>query len=222
VEPYYVTARLPGADRKEFILFVPMTPAGGLRDNMVAWIAGRADPPDYGRLRVLRLPQDRQISGPLQTEGRIDADATIKQQLTLLCPPGGGSTCYRGNLLVLPVGNSFLYVEGLFVQATQSKIPELQRVILATQDKVVMAASFERALDAIFGAGTTPAPPPPGTPPPPATTPPGGNIAALVRSATEHYQQAQVALKNGDFAEYGRLIRLLEDDLAQLRAATGQ
>jgi uncharacterized membrane protein (UPF0182 family) len=222
VEPYYVTARLPGADRKEFILFVPMTPAGGLRDNMVAWIAGRADPPDYGRLRVLRLPQDRQISGPLQTEGRIDADATIKQQLTLLCPPGGGSTCYRGNLLVLPVGNSFLYVEGLFVQATQSKIPELQRVILATQDKVVMAASFERALDAIFGAGTTPAPPPPGTPPPSATTPPAGNLAALVRSATEHYQQAQVALKNGDFAEYGRLIRLLEDDLAQLRAATGQ
>ena len=216
IEPYYVTARLPGSDRKEFILFVPMTPAGGQRDNMVAWIAGRADAPDYGKLRVLRLPQDRQISGPLQTEGRIDADATIKQQLTLLCPLGSGSQCFRGNLLVLPVGNSFVYVEGLFVQATQSKIPELQRVILATQGRVVMAPTFEAALDALFGQGTTP------TQPPPVTTPPAGNIAQLVKAASDHYQQAQDALKRSDFAEYGRVLKLLEDDLAKLRAATGQ
>jgi uncharacterized membrane protein (UPF0182 family) len=221
IEPYYVTTRLPGSDRKEFILFVPMTPAGGQRDNMVAWIAGRADAPDYGRLRVLRLPQDRQISGPLQTEGRIDADATIKQQLTLLCPPGGGSQCFRGNLLVLPVGNSFVYVEGLFVQATQSKIPELQRVILATQDRVVMAPTFAAALDALFGAGTTPITPT--QPPPPVTTPPTtGALAELVKAASDHYQQAQAALRRGDFSEYGRLVTLLEDDLAKLRAATGQ
>ncbi len=219
IEPYYVTTRLPGSDRKEFILFVPMTPAGGQRDNMVAWIAGRADAPDYGKLRVLRLPQDRQISGPLQTEGRIDADATIKQQLTLLCPQGGGSQCFRGNLLVLPVGNSFVYVEGLFVQATQSRIPELQRVILATQDRVVMASTFAGALDALFGQGTTP----PVTQPPPTTTPPPtGVIADLVKAASDHYQQAQDALKRTDFAEYGRLLKLLEDDLAKLRAATGQ
>jgi uncharacterized membrane protein (UPF0182 family) len=219
IDPYYVTARLPGSDRKEFILFVPMTPAGGVRDNMVAWIAGRADAPDYGKLRVLRLPQDRQISGPLQTEGRIDADATIKQQLSLLCPLGSGSSCFRGNLLVLPVGNSFVYVEGLFVQATQSKIPELQRVILATQDRVVMAPTFAGALDALFGAGTTPTP----TQPPPVTTPPTvGVIAELVRAASEHYQQAQDALRRGDFAEYGRLVTLLEGDLAKLRTATGQ
>ncbi len=219
IEPYYVTTRLPGSDRKEFILFVPMTPAGGQRDNMVAWIAGRADAPDYGKLRVLRLPQDRQISGPLQTEGRIDADATIKQQLTLLCPQGGGSQCFRGNLLVLPVGNSFVYVEGLFVQATQSRIPELQRVILATQDRVVMAPTFAGALDALFGQGTTP----PVTQPPPTTTPPPtGVIADLVKAASDHYQQAQDALKRTDFAEYGRLLKLLEDDLAKLRAATGQ
>jgi uncharacterized protein len=219
IEPYYVTTRLPGSDRKEFILFVPMTPAGGQRDNMVAWIAGRADAPDYGKLRVLRLPQDRQISGPLQTEGRIDADATIKQQLTLLCPQGGGSQCFRGNLLVLPVGNSFVYVEGLFVQATQSRIPELQRVILATQDRVVMAPTFAGALDALFGQGTTP----PVTQPPPVTTPPPtGVIAELVKAASDHYLQAQDALKRSDFAEYGRLLKLLEDDLAKLRAATGQ
>jgi uncharacterized membrane protein (UPF0182 family) len=217
IEPYYVTTRLPGSDRKEFILFVPMTPAGGARDNMVAWIAGRADAPDYGKLRVLRFPQDRQIFGPLQIEGIIDSDATIKQQLTLLCPQGGGSTCFRGNLLVLPVGNSFLYVEGLFVQATQGRIPQLQRVILATQGRVVMAPTFEGALDQLFGQGTTP---PPTQPPP--TTPPTGALAELVRAANEHFQQAQTALRNGDFAEYGRLITLLQEDLARLRAATGQ
>ncbi|MEX2046912.1 MAG: UPF0182 family protein [Chloroflexota bacterium] len=219
VEPYYVTTRLPGSDRREFILFVPMTPAGTQRDNMVAWIAGRADPPEYGKLRVLRFPQDRQIFGPLQIEGRINQDATIQQQLTLICG-GANATCFRGNLLVLPVGDSFLYVKPIFVQATQGRIPELQRVVIATQARIVMADTFERALDALFGAGPTPPPPPP-----PGTTPPGTTpdaIADLVRAASDHYLQAQEALRRSDFAEYGRLIRLLEEDLARLRAATGQ
>jgi hypothetical protein len=216
VEPYYVTTRLPGSDRREFILFVPMTPGGTQRDNMVAWIAGRADPPEYGKLRVLRFPQDRQIFGPLQVEGRINQDATIQQQLTLICG-GTNATCFRGNLLVLPVGDSFLYVKPIFVQATQGRIPELQRVVLATQARIVMAPTFEAALDALFGPGTTP---PPTQPPP--TTPPTGAIAELVRSANEHFQAAQTALRSGDFAEYGRQITLLQEDLAKLRAATGQ
>jgi uncharacterized membrane protein (UPF0182 family) len=219
VEPYYVTTRLPGSDRREFILFVPMTPGGTQRDNMVAWIAGRADAPDYGKLRVLRFPQDRQIFGPLQVEGRINQDATIQQQLTLICG-GSNATCFRGNLLVLPVGDSFIYVKPIFVQATQGRIPELQRVVLATQARIVMAETFEKALDALFGPGTTPTQPPPGTTPPPGTAP--AAIAELVRAASDHYQQAQNALRNNDFAEYGRLLKLLEEDLAKLRAATGQ
>ncbi|MEK7863427.1 MAG: UPF0182 family protein, partial [Chloroflexota bacterium] len=230
VEPYYVTTRLPGADRREFILFVPMTPAGGQRDNMVAWIAGRADAPEYGKLRVLRFPKDRTIFGPLQVEGRIDNDATIRQQLTLLCPPGGGTTCIRGTLLVLPVGSSFVYVKPLFIQATQGKIPELQRVILATQERVVMAESFEKAREALFSGGATPTPSP--TPAPSATPRPSGaptptpgpsqTVAQLVKQASDHYEQAQEALRRGDFADYGRLLALLQDDLAKLRAATGQ
>jgi uncharacterized membrane protein (UPF0182 family) len=217
VEPYYVTTRLPNADRREFILFVPMTPAGGERDNMVAWIAGRADAPDYGKLRVLRFPKDRTIFGPLQVEGLIDNDSTIRQQLTLLCPSGSGTTCIRGNLLVLPVGSSFIYIKPLFIQSTQSKIPALQRIIIATQDKVVMAESLPKALDALF-SGVTPNP----TPTPAPAPGPSQSIADLVRSATQHYDAAQQALKNGDFAEYGRQIQLLQDDLAKLRAATGQ
>ncbi|HET7700070.1 MAG TPA: UPF0182 family protein [Candidatus Limnocylindria bacterium] len=228
IEPYYVTTRLPGSDRREFILFVPMTPAGGERNNMVAWIAGRADPPEYGKLRVLRFPKDRTIFGPLLIEGRIEADATIKQQLTLLCPQGGGSRCIRGNLLVLPVGNSFVYVEPLFVQPTQGRIPELQRVILATQSRVVMAESFPKALEALFAGAATPGPSPTPTPTPrpsgaPTPTPgPAQTIAQLVQQASDHYEQAQEALRRGDFAEYGRLLALLQDDLAKLRAATGQ
>jgi len=201
-----------------------MTPIGGERNNMVGWIAGRADAPDYGKLRVLTFPRDRPISGPLNIENRIDADSTIRQQLTLLCPTA--ANCIRGNLLVLPVGSSFVYVEAIFVQATStSRIPELQRVILATQDRVVMAESFEKSLDALFGAQQQPPPPtttpPPSTTPPPTTTP-AAEIAALVKSATDHYNAAQTALKAGDFAEYGRQLNLLADDLAKLRAATGQ
>ena len=238
IEPYYVTTRLPGSDRPEFVLFVPMTPAGGQRDNMVAWIAGRADAPDYGKLRVLTFPRDRTIFGPSQIEARVDADASINQQFTLICR-GGGAACIRGNLLVLPVGNSFVYVEPVYVQSTQSSIPELQRVILATQDKVVMTESFTKSLEAIFGQGTvagsptpspspTPTPAPSGTPRPSATPAPSGSpaapqtVAQLVKSASDHYDAAQAALKAGDFAEYGRQISLLQDDLAKLRAATGQ
>ncbi|MEK7861060.1 MAG: UPF0182 family protein, partial [Chloroflexota bacterium] len=159
IDPYYVTTILPGSTRPEFVLFVPMTPAGNDRDNMVAWIAGRADAPEYGKLRVLRFPKDRVIFGPLQIEARIEADGNIRQQLTLLSS-GKGANVIRGNLLVLPLGNSFLYIEPLFVQASEGRIPELRRVILATQQRVVMEDTFEKALARLFVEA------------PPATTPP--------------------------------------------------
>jgi uncharacterized protein len=227
MEPYYVTAQLPGSTNREFVLFVPMTPAGGQRDNMVAWIAGRADPSDYGKLRVLRLPQTRAIFGPLQIQARRDADATIKAQLTLLSG-GSGTQIIYGNLIVLPVGDSFLYIEPLFVQATNGRFPELQRVILATQDKIAMSDSFGSALTALFGsAPVTTQPGPSPTPGPSATPAPSGSAAAatiaqLVKSASDHYASAQAALKSGDFATYGQELKALEADLARLRALTGQ
>ena len=237
IEPYYVTTRLPGSTQREFVLFVPMTPAGNDRDNMVAWIAGRADAQEYGKLRVLRFPKDRLVYGPLQIEARIEQDATIRQQLTLLS--GAGANLTRGNLIVMPVGDSFLYIEPLFVQATQGRIPELKRVILATQDRVVMEDTFEKALARFFetpiGTGTQPSPGPtptraPGTSPTPGASPiplPSGtaspaDVAALVRLASDQYARAQEALRAGDFERYGREIKTLEDTLARLRAATGQ
>jgi uncharacterized membrane protein (UPF0182 family) len=217
MEPYYVRTRLPGSDRSEFILFVPMTPAGADRDNMVAWIAGRADPPEYGKLRVLRFPKDRVIFGPLQVEARIEADATIRQQLVLL--GGAGADVLRGNLLVLPVGDSFVYLEPLYVQAREGRIPELKRVILATQDRIVIDETFEKALDRLFGQAVAPPSPQPGPPSAPGAQP---EVAELVRQASEHFTRAQEALRAGDFAAYGREIRALEEVLARLRSVTGQ
>jgi len=228
VDPYYVTAQLPGSSKREFVLFVPMTPAGGQRDNMVAWVAGRADPSDYGKLRVLRLPQSRAIFGPIQIEARREADAAIKAQLSLL-QVGQGSTVIYGNLIVLPVGGSFLYLEPIFVQANNGKFPELQKVFLATQDRVVMGDSFPNALAALFGSAPvvtppspTPGPGSPGASPGPSASPAAATVAALVRSASDHYAKAQTALRNGDFATYGQEQKALEDDLAKLRALTGQ
>ena len=223
MEPYYVTAQLPGSTKREFVLFAPMTPAVQ-RDNMVAWVAGRADPSDYGKLRVLRLPQTRAIFGPLQIQARRDADATIKAQLTLLSG-GSGSQILYGNLIVLPVGDSFLYIEPLFVQATNGKFPELQRVILATQDRIAMADSFGSALTALFGSAPVTQPPPapgPGASPRPSGSPAAATIAQLVKSASDHYANAQAALKTGDFTTYGQELKALESDLARLRALTGQ
>ena len=228
MEPYYITTQLPGSTKREFVLFVPMTPAGGRRDNMVAWVAGRADPSDYGKLRVLKLPQTRAIFGPAQVQARRDTDATIKAQLTLLSG-GSGSGIIYGNLIVLPVGDSFLYIEPLFVQATNGTFPELQRVILATQDKIAMADSFGNALTALFGsapAATTPGQSPPPSAPPapgqPSASPASQTVAQLVKSASDHYARAQAALKNGDFTTYGQELRGLDEDLARLRALTGQ
>ena len=223
MEPYYVTAQLPGSTKREFVLFAPMTPAVQ-RDNMVAWVAGRADPSDYGKLRVLRLPQTRAIFGPLQIQARRDADATIKAQLTLLSG-GSGSQILYGILIVLPVGDSFLYIEPLFVQATNGKFPELQRVILATQDRIAMADSFGSALTALFGSAPVTQPPPtpgPGASPAPSGSPAAATIAQLVKSASDHDAKAQAALRSGDFTTYGQELKALEDDLAKLRALTGQ
>jgi uncharacterized protein len=239
VEPYYVTTSLPGTSGtgNEFVLFEPMTPAGNDRDNMVAWVAGRSDGPNYGKLRVLTFPRDRVIYGPLQIDARIDADASIRQQLNLLQTGSTSTSVIRGNLLVLPAGNSFLYVEPIFVQGGQGRIPELRRVIVATQDRVVMQDTFEKALTDVFTqtvAGAPPAPPPPSTTPAasasarpsqaasPAPSAGAPTVQQLVKQASDQFDAAQAALRNGDFAEYGRQIGLLQDTLTKLRAATGQ
>ncbi len=149
MEPYYVLGRLPGepTEEMEFKLISPFTPEG--RNNMIAWMAARSDPEYYGELVTYRLPKDRLIYGPAQIESRIDQDPEISRQLALW--DQRGSRVIRGNLLVVPIENSFMYVEPVFLLADRDDIPQLQRVIVAVGDDISMQPTIQAAMVDIFG-----------------------------------------------------------------------
>ncbi len=156
VLPYYVLMRLPGEEKQEFLQMLPLTPRG--KDNMIAWIAGRCDPEVYGRLAAFHLPKGTIAYGPRQIEARVEQDPTISKDLSLWNQQG--SQVLRGNLLTIPIDGGFLYVEPLYIQSTGGKIPELKRVIVATQKDVGYGSSLAEALEELFGpevAGLAPA-----------------------------------------------------------------
>jgi uncharacterized membrane protein (UPF0182 family) len=230
VEPYYVVMRLPGEPREEFLLMQPFTPVG--KTNMIAWLAARSDGPNYGKLVVYKYPKERLVFGPFQVEGRIDQDPTISSQFTLWST--AGSRIIRGNMLVIPLGASNLYVEPIYLQAENGPIPELKRVVVSTGNRVVMEPTLEDALakllnvppsnvpsvgstvgsaqSAASAGGQTAGQAAPGA---------GGGaappeVAAVIQSANLHFTRAQEALRVGDWARYGEEQRLLEADLRLL------
>lgn len=215
VEPYYTITKLPNADKTEFVLIMPFTPKN--KTNMIAWMAARSDEPSYGKLVVYEFPKQQLIYGPMQIEARIDQDTTISQQLTLWNQRG--SSVIRGNLLVIPLENALLYVEPLYLQAEQSKMPELRRVIVAHGDQVVMEPTLELALQRIFGAGvkvggsTGEENPAPGEI---NKETPQRSLKELISNANDLYNQAQERLKNGDWAGYGEAISKLKETLDAL------
>lgn len=153
VDPYYTILKLPGMDKAEFVLMLPFTPASSTtntRNNMVAWLGARMDGENYGQLLLYKLPKNIEIDGPLQVESRIDQDPEISKQLSLWDQKG--SSVIRGNLLVYPIAGSFLYVEPIYLQSDKGgSIPEMKRVILAYQEKLVMTETLDSALVQIFG-----------------------------------------------------------------------
>jgi len=221
--PYYTVMKLAEVGtREEFILMVPFTPPR--KDNMIAWMAARCDAPNYGKVLVFAFPKQKLIYGPQQIESRIDQDPAISQQLTLWGQ--GGSKVIRGTLLVIPVNNSVLYVEPLYLSAEAGgALPQLKRVIVAYSDNVVMEPTLDAALSRIFGgavssgapsAGTSTAPSA-GQPP---SAPPGAvDLAALARQANQHYERAQQLLRQGDWAGYGEEIKQLGDVLKRMAQA---
>jgi uncharacterized membrane protein (UPF0182 family) len=228
MSPYYTIMKLAGVgEKEEFILMVPFTPAR--RDNMIAWMAARCDEPNYGRVLVFMFPKQRLVYGPQQIDARIDQDPDISQQLTLWGT--GGSTVIRGNLFVIPVENSVIYVQPLYLAAAAGGgLPQLTRVLVSYGDNVVMEPTLDEGLARIFGGevtsaprrvarvrpGAAPAAPPaPGAPPAPAVAP---DVAALVRQASQHYDRAQQLLRQGDFAGYGEEMRRLGEVLKKLAA----
>jgi uncharacterized membrane protein (UPF0182 family) len=199
VVPYYVTMKLPGGPREEFILMQPMTPSN--RSNMVAWLAARCDPPQYGELVAYEFPKERLIYGPQQIEARIDQDTTISQALSLWNQMG--SKVIRGNLLVIPVEDSLVYVEPLYLRSEQGQIPELKRVIVAYNDRLAMEPTLEAALAAVFrpGAAAPRAVEGPAAPAPAET--------ATEKTARAHYRAALEALRAGDWSGFGREMEAL-------------
>ena len=147
LQPYYIVARLPDEDREEFLLIQPFTPAE--RHNLVAWIAARSDAPHYGELVLFQFPAGRHVDGPNQVEARIDNDAMISEQFTLWGQVG--SEVSRGILLVIPLGDSILYAEPVFLKPEALEFPELRRIILADATKVVMHGTLDSSVQALVG-----------------------------------------------------------------------
>jgi uncharacterized protein len=226
-EAYYVIMRMPGEPNPEFLLLQPMVPTS--RPNMIAWIAARNDPANYGGIRVYRFPTDTSVFGPTQIEARIDQDPTISAQVTLWNQ--SGSTVVRGNLIVVPVGDSIIYLQPVYLQSTSSRFPEFQRIVVASPTTVVWGRTLGEALDLLLGARPGPGPSPtpgPGPTPGPSATPgptvgPGlpTDVAGLIVYANAHFEAAQAALRAGDFAAYGREIELVRQALAQLDVLAG-
>jgi uncharacterized membrane protein (UPF0182 family) len=207
MRPFYVVSRLPGEAREEFVTILPYTPNG--KTNMIAYLAARSDLPQYGTLFDFRFPKDSLVVGPQQVESNIDQAPVIKSQFALLNAPG--SQVIRGNLLVLPIESPLLYIEPIYLEATNVPIPQLKKVIAASGQNVVMEDTLEKALASLLGNATPTTPTGPGTPP-------SGTVAQLIASAKAHYDQAQKDLRNGDFTGYAQEIQTVGQILQQLAA----
>ena len=230
IEPYYVLLKLPGEEASEYLLIMPMTPAS--KNNMVAWLAARNDPGNYGELVVYQLPRQELIIGPIQVEARIDQEPEISEQFTLWNQ--SGSAVIRGNLLTIPMGNSFLYVEPIYLQAETSALPELKRVIVATNSRIAMRNTLEEALFALlrdepsseFVESLEPlatetdtsevVAPAEETTPTDTTTPADESIESLIQSANAHFEAAEAAQRDGDWTTYGQELEALQEVLEKL------
>ena len=217
MEPYYTIMRLPGEDKEEFILLTLFNPSR--RDNMIGWLAARSDPPHYGTLIAYNFPKQKLVYGPRQIDARIDQDPVISQQLALWNQRG--STVIRGSLLAIPLDQSLIYVQPLYLAAAeQGALPELRRVIVAHGNQIAMEPTLEQALGRIFGVRVAPAAAAAATPPAPGA--PGAapvGAPALAQRALEIYQRSQEALRRGDWAAYGAEQKRLEETLRQLTGA---
>jgi uncharacterized membrane protein (UPF0182 family) len=216
VEPYYVLFRLPGEQNPEFLLIMPYTPRG--KNNMVAWVAARSDGPHYGDYVSYLLPKDKTIDGPQIVANRINQNTDISKDFTLF--HSAGSQVQQGNLLVVPIGNSFLYFEPIYLKASQqSGLPELKKVILADQAHLAYADSLQLAIDQLVGKSTTA--PPTTVPPTTLTAAQIQHIADLVTQANQHYAAAYAALKAGDLATFANEMAQVGKILQELQQLTG-
>jgi len=217
IESNYLMMKLPGEEKEEFILSIPYTPKG--KPNMTALLVGRNDGENYGKLIVYNLPKNKNVYGPTQIENRIDSEPTISKEFTYWNQQG--SRVIRGNLLIIPIENSLLYVEPIYLKAdAQDSLPEVKRVIVAYGDKIVMEETLEEGLEKIFGKET--AKPKPEIPKPTEPTEPtipaeeSSDINQLIVRANDVFEKSIEAQKQGNWSEYGKLIEELQGILNRL------
>ncbi len=214
IESNYVMFKLPDEDKAEFLLTIPYTPA--TKPNMTSLFVARNDGENYGKLFLYKFPKGRTIDGPMMIESRIDQNSNISPQLTLWSQKG--SDVLRGNLMVVPIENSLLYVEPIYLQAdNENSLPEMKRVIVAFKNKVVMEKSLDEALSKIFGdvdedrredidvdedydieAG----------------------MEELINQANELFNKAKQSSQSGEWDKYGEYIDRLENILNRLNSST--
>lgn len=199
MQPYYILMKLPGTDQLQYLLMTPFTPQN--RDNMISWMAAKSDFPDYGRILFYRLPKEKLVYGPNQIEAMINQNTTISQQLTLWDQKG--SRVIRGQMVVTPIENSFLYVVPVYLTAEGMNFPQLKRVIVVAGDEVVMEPRLDQALNHLFGTQQPLA----GSSPPPPTRQP-----ALEQARTQ-FEEARKAMQQGDWAKFGTAMEALEHQL---------
>jgi uncharacterized membrane protein (UPF0182 family) len=207
----HIILRLPGEKQPEYIFMTPFTPRG--KDNLAAWMVARMDGDHYGQLVVYKFPNQSLVYGPKQIANRINQDTDISRQLTLWDQKG--SQVIRGELLVIPIEESLIYVQPIYLRAEGGTIPELKRVVVAHGNLVAMGETLEQGLNLLFGGGT------PGRAVVAAAGDTGATLGAdprLINQAQEHYDRAIAAQRTGDWAAYGREIDQLGAVLKQLRA----
>lgn len=197
MHPYYILMRLPDEPRLQFLLMIPLTPQ--TKDNMIAWMAARSDYPGLGDLIVYKFPKERLIYGPLQVEAMIDQDTVISRQLSLW--DQRGSRVIRGNMFVIPIDHSILYVEPVYLMAETNDLPQLKRVIVAHGSRIAMEPTLNEALKAVFGGGVGPPSGPAATAATAATgAAPSSDVLGRVRDGIA---RAEAALKRGDWRAFG-------------------
>jgi hypothetical protein len=216
----HIILRLPGEKDPEFIYMTPFTPRG--KDNLAAWMVARMDGENYGKLMLYRFPKQSLLYGPNQIVNRINQDTDISRQLTLWDQKG--SHVIRGELLVIPIKESLIYVQPVYLRAEGGTIPELKRVVIAHENQVVMGETLEEGLAMMFGgdanahgvaaagaaaaAGASAA----------SAAGPTAADAGLLSQAQQHYDSAIAAQRAGDWAAYGREIEQLGNVLKKLRS----
>jgi uncharacterized membrane protein (UPF0182 family) len=216
MDPYYTIMRLPGERREEFVLLLPFAPVQ--KANMIAWLAARSDQEHYGKLLLFDFPKGKLVFGPRQIEARIDQDAVISQQITLWSQ--AGSQVIRGSLLAIPIEESLLYVQPLYLAAERGRLPELKRVIAAFGNRIAMEETLDVSLQRLFGGrpavASAAAASAPGPRPEDATA---GSARRLAGEALETFARAREQFGRGDWPGFASELKRLEDTLRRLQTA---